>query len=99
MDFSTQVINKRVVLTVNNRRDTLQFMPIEVPSLTDGDVIFLWIRRNKSVCARISRDLNLSRQFVSQVLYGFRKSTDLQVERALIEAGAPFVADRIAEVG
>lgn len=73
-------------------------MPSDLASLTDADVIFLWVRRNRGVCAQISRDCGVCTEFVRQVLYGSRNSTDLHVEKALAAAGAPFVADRIAEV-
>lgn len=75
-------------------------MPSDVSSLTDDDVISLWVRRNRRVCVEISREFEVSKEFVRQVLYGLPggKSKGLRIEKALIEAGAPFVADRIAEV-
>ncbi len=75
-------------------------MPSEPASLTDADVISLWVRRNRGVCRDISIQCAVSKEFVRQVLYGLPggKSSDLRIEKALIEAGAPFVADRIAEV-
>lgn len=75
-------------------------MPSEVVSLTDEDVISLWIRKNRGVCSQISRDCDVSAEFVRRILYGIdaARSVGLHVEKALIEAGAPFVADRIAEV-
>ena len=76
-------------------------MPSIESSLTDADVIFLWVRRNRGALVKISREYEVSPQFVRMVLYGERggRSSDLRIEKALIEAGAPFVADRIAEVG
>lgn len=78
----------------------LQIMPIKAASLTDADVIFLWTRKNRGACSQISRDCEVTPQFVRQVLYGLKggRSADFRVEKALIEAGAPFVADRIMEV-
>lgn len=75
-------------------------MPSTEPSLTDGDVISLWVRRNRGVCSQISRDHGVSAEFVRQILYGLPggKSVDFEIEKSLIAAGAPFVADRIAEV-
>jgi hypothetical protein len=73
-------------------------MSSDAASLSDADVISLWIRRNRGVCVGISRDFGVSKEFVRQILYGLPggKSADLQIEKALIEAGAPFVADRIS---
>lgn len=75
-------------------------MPSIGDSLTESDVIFLWLRKNRGVCSKISRDCEVSPAFVHMILYGQPGgiSDDLRVEKALIEAGAPFVADRIAEV-
>lgn len=72
-------------------------MPSDVASLSDADVIFLWVRRNRGVCVEISREFEVSREFVRQILYGLPggKSKDFEIEKALIAAGAPFVADRI----
>lgn len=80
--------------------DTLQFMTTEVSSLTDDEIVAVWLRRNRGVCVQISRELEVSREFVRKVLYGLPggKSSNYRIEKALIEAGAPFVADRIAEV-
>lgn len=74
-------------------------MPSDVASLSDADVIYLWIRRNRGACVEISREFEVSREFVRQILYGLPggKSKDFEIEKALIAAGAPFVADRIAE--
>ena len=74
-------------------------MPAIGDSLTESDVIFLWLRKNRGVCFRVSLDCGVSPSFVHAILYGKPggKSDDLRVEKALIEAGAPFVADRIAE--
>ncbi len=75
-------------------------MPLSVDSLTESDVIFLWLRKNRGLCSKISIDCDVSPAFVHAILYGKPggKSDDLRVEKALIAAGAPFVSDRIAEV-
>ena len=68
--------------------------------LTDAEKIGVWHRRNYGICARIGREFDVTGEFVRQILYGVRsaRSADLRIERALIDAGAPFIADRIAEV-
>lgn len=75
-------------------------MPLFEESLTDSDVISLWVRRNRGTISKISRECKVSHSFVRMVLYGEPggRSTNLRIEKALIEVGAPFVADRIAEV-
>ena len=74
-------------------------MPSIGDSLAESDVIFLWLRKNRGICSKISRDCNVSPAFVHMILYGQPHgiSKDFVVEKALIQAGAPFVADRIAE--
>lgn len=69
-------------------------------TLSPEDQIRLWMFRNRGLLAKISRDLKLSRTFVSTVLYGREggKSKGLRVERRLAAAGAPFMADRIARL-
>ncbi len=75
-------------------------MPSDLASLTEADVISLWIRRNRGICADLSREFDVSREFVRQILYGLPggRSEDFGIEKALIAAGAPFVADRISGV-
>lgn len=64
--------------------------------LTQDDVIFLWVKRNRGVCSKIAASLNVSKEFVSKVLYRPEKrSKESRVEWALIEAGAPFIRERL----
>lgn len=64
--------------------------------LTRSDKIFLWIRRNRGVCSKIARDHEVTPGFVRQILYSPEvKSTSLRIERALHDAGAPFMDERI----
>ena len=63
--------------------------------ISDTDKIFLWVKRNRGVCSRISRAHGFTLSFVRAVLYGHCGSTDRVVEKSLIEAGASFVQDRI----
>lgn len=67
-------------------------------TLTEQEECFLWVRRNRGVCAKIARDLEVSSEFVRVILYRTYpnlKSAELRVERALFEAGAPFMRERI----
>lgn len=49
----------------------------------------LWASSHRSKMAGIAKDLGVSSQFVSMVLYGRRRSKDGRIERALKELGAP----------
>jgi hypothetical protein len=56
--------------------------------------VVLWVSGNRGVTSEIARSLTqkgtkVTPQFVHQVLYGQRKSTNGVVERALRAAGAP----------
>lgn len=65
-------------------------------SLTDEQQIYLWIRGNRGVCSQIAKDFGVSREFVRQILYFPRvKSADRRIERALADAGAPFMQERV----
>lgn len=74
-------------------------MPLAVStnSLAESERVFLWIRKNRGVCSRIAKDLDLSHTFVRSVLYGHVRSSELRVEKALINAGAAFVSERFSE--
>lgn len=67
------------------------------PTISERDKIYLWIRKNRGVCSRVARDLDLSHSFVRDVIYGHAKSAELRVEKALIESGAAFISDRLNE--
>lgn len=73
-----------------------------IPSPTDlsrEDLLCLWVNRNRGVCAKIARDYEVTGSFVRAILHGSPgfKSADLRVERALAEAGAPFMKERLGE--
>jgi hypothetical protein len=71
-----------------------------VPKLTQDEQTCLWVRKNRGVCASIARSLEVSSEFVRMILYRTDpnlKSAGLRVERALFEAGAPFMQERIRE--
>ncbi len=64
--------------------------------ITESDHIFLWLRRNRGVLSKIARELEITPEFVRQVLYHRHiKSNDSRVEQALLEAGAPFMGERL----
>lgn len=66
-----------------------------MPDMSTEDHIFIWVRKNRGVCAGIARQFSVSHQFVRQVLYcPAIKSSDLRIEKALAEAGAPFMSSR-----
>jgi len=65
-------------------------------ALTRADQVFLWIRKNRGVCSQIARDHKVTPGFVRQVLYSPEvRSTHFRIERALLDAGAPFMEERI----
>lgn len=57
----------------------------------------LWILRNRGTVGRVARSLGFSHGYVRMVLFGNAKSKGLKVENALIDVGAPLIADRIAD--
>lgn len=63
--------------------------------ISDTDRIYLWVKKNRGVCSRIAKDVGFTPSFVRAVLYGHCGSTDRVVEKALIDAGAAFVQQRI----
>lgn len=75
-------------------------MPQSSIKATASEVQFLWVRRNRGVCSRIARELGCSPEFIRRVLYGINntKSSGLLVEKALMEAGAPFIEDRVRDI-
>lgn len=70
------------------------------PALTEDEQKILWVRRNRGVCAQIARELDVSSEFVRQILYRSKatiRSEGLRVEKALFVAGAPFMAERAGQ--
>ncbi len=67
-----------------------------IQEISRSDEISIWVRRNRGVCSRVARELDVSAEFVRVILYGLGpRSTGLRVERALVAVGAPFVAARL----
>ena len=64
-------------------------------SLSETDLLYLWVKRNRGECSRIAREYGFTPQFVRSVLYGHCGSKDRLIEAALIQAGAPVVRDRM----
>jgi hypothetical protein len=65
------------------------------PSISERDLLFLWVRNNRGRCSQIAREFQVSPSFVRSVLYGFSGSTENRIERALIDYGAPCIAERM----
>lgn len=63
--------------------------------LSDEQKVFLWIRENRGVCSQVASTCEVSHTFVRKVLYGQSKSSEFRVEKALLDAGALFMRDRI----
>lgn len=64
-------------------------------TLSETDQLYLWVKKNRGVCSQIARIHGFTPSFVRSVLYGHCGSTGRLIERALIDAGAPFVRERI----
>lgn len=70
-------------------------LKMSVTSLSESDLLYLWVKRNRGECSRIAKEFGFSPQFVRAVLYGHSGSTDKLIEKALIKAGAPVIQQRI----
>lgn len=68
-----------------------------MPKITPDEEKRLWVYRNRGTLKRIADQFEVSATWVSNVLYGSKgaHSKDLRVERALFDAGAPHMADRL----
>ena len=69
-------------------------------TLTPEDEIRLWLFRNRGVLARIAREADVGRTWVSTILYGKTGETskDYRIERALAEVGAPYMQERLRDL-
>lgn len=47
------------------------------------------------MCSQIAVSCGVSHTFVRKVLYGHSKSAEFRVEKALLDAGAPFMRERV----
>ena len=73
-------------------------MPLfELESLYPDDCIRVWLGRNRGIVSHVARKHNVTRAWVSAVLYGVKgaRSEGHRIERALARAGAPFMAERL----
>ncbi len=68
-----------------------------VTTLTEEQYIYLWLRGQRGLCAKVAREHGVSREFVRKILYGLAdaRSAELRIEKALADAGAPFMERRL----
>lgn len=72
-------------------------MPTSTQSLTEREQKRLWVANHRGELARIARELGVSHSAVWNVLNSNLPSKGFRIERALAEAGAPFMKLRLAE--
>lgn len=57
----------------------------------------LWVYNSRGTLARIAARLKVSQSAVHAVLYYNLPSKNCRIEKALADAGAPYMAERLAE--
>jgi hypothetical protein len=67
-------------------------------SLTEKEQKRLWVLNHRGKLAEIAKTLGVTHSAVQGVLYYRLPSRDFRIERALADAGAPFMAERLTEL-
>lgn len=66
-------------------------------SKKERDAKALWVHHHRGKLAQIAKSLQVSHAAVHAVLYYNMPSKDCRIERALAQAGAPFMTERLAD--
>jgi hypothetical protein len=81
------------------KASTMQFMPTSSQSQKERDQKRLWVANNRGVLSSIARALDppCSPSAVHSVLYYNLPSKGFRIEKALADAGAPYMKIRLHE--
>ncbi len=93
----TGIDNFRFYLQYIANASTIFLMSTSSQTKTERDKKRLWVLDNRGVLARIARELGVSHSAVGGVLHYNLPSKGHRIEKALADAGAPYMQDRLHE--